>query len=141
MINFQKRYGLEADGVVGAQTIAAMNIPAKRLVSQIIVNMTRWRWQAHDLGEKYVLVNIAGYNLNAVKNGSIVLDMPVIVGELENQTPIFSDRIQYIDFNPYWNITRSIASKEELPRLQQNPRYLVTAMSVSFPAGMRMPLR
>lgn len=125
VINFQKRYGLEADGVVGAQTIAAMNIPAKRLLSQIIVNMTRWRWQAHDLGEKYVLVNIAGYNLHAVKNGNTVMEMPVIVGEMENQTPIFSDRIQYLDFNPYWVITRSIASKEELPRLQQNPRYLV----------------
>lgn len=122
---FQKRYGLEADGVIGAQTIAAMNIPAKRLVSQIIVNMTRWRWQARDLGDKYVLVNIAGYNLKAVEKGNIVMDMPVIVGELENQTPIFSDRIQYLDFNPFWVITRTIASKEELPRLQKNPRYLV----------------
>lgn len=125
VIRFQRRYGLEPDGAIGAQTVAAMNIPAKRLVSQIIVNMTRWRWQAHDLGERYVLVNIAGYNLRAVENGQIVMDMPVIVGELENQTPIFSDMIQYIDFNPYWVITRSIASKEELPRLQQNPRYLV----------------
>jgi L,D-transpeptidase YcbB len=122
---FQKRYGLEPDGAVGPQTIAAMNIPAKHLVDQIIVNMTRWRWQAHNLGEKYVLVNIAGYNLKAVENDNIVLDIPVIVGELENQTPIFSDRIQHLDFNPYWTITRSIASKEELPRLQQNPRYLV----------------
>lgn len=122
---FQKRYGLQADGVIGAQTVAAMNIPAKHLVSQIIVNMTRWRWQAHDLGDRYVLVNIAGYNLKAVEKGNIVMDMPVIVGEMENQTPIFSDRIQYLDFNPYWVITRTIASKEELPRLQKNPRYLV----------------
>ena len=125
VIHFQRRYGLEPDGVIGPQSIAAMNIPAKHLVNQIIVNMTRWRWQAHDLGEKYVLVNIAGYNLKAVQNGEIKLDIPVIVGELKNQTPIFSDRIQYLDFNPYWTITRDIASKEELPRLQQNPRYLV----------------
>lgn len=122
---FQKRYGLQADGVIGAQTIAAMNIPAKHLVSQIIVNMTRWRWQAHDLGDRYVLVNIAGYNLKAVEKGNVIMDMPVIVGEMDNQTPIFSDRIQYLDFNPYWVITRTIASKEELPRLQKNPRYLI----------------
>lgn len=125
VISFQKRYGLQPDGVIGAQTIAAMNIPAKRLVSQIIVNMTRWRWQAHDLGRRYVLVNIAGYNLRAFADGQPVIDMPVIVGELENQTPIFSDMIQYVEYNPYWVITRTIASKEELPRLQQNPRYLV----------------
>ncbi len=125
MMRFQRRYGLEADGVIGPQTIAAMNIPAKHLVGQIMVNMTRWRWQAHDLGEKYVLVNVAGYNLKAVEHDTIVLDLPVIVGQLENQTPIFSDRIQYLDFNPYWNITQSIASKEELPHLQKNSRYLV----------------
>jgi len=125
VVGFQKRYGLQPDGVIGAQTIAAMNIPAKRLVSQIIVNMTRWRWQAHDLGDRYVLVNIAGYNLRAFEDGQTVIDMPVIVGELENQTPIFSDMIQYVEYNPYWVITRTIASKEELPRLQQNPRYLV----------------
>lgn len=125
VMRFQRRYGLEADGVVGAQTIAAMNIPVNHLVRQIVVNMTRWRWQAHNLGEKYVLVNIAGYNLKAVEHDTIILDLPVIVGELENQTPIFSDRIQYLDFNPYWTITRTIASKEELPRLRENPRYLI----------------
>ena len=122
---FQQLNGIEADGVIGPQTLAAMNVPASRLVEQIIVNMARWRWQAHVLGKKYVLINIAGFNLTAYKDDVMVLNFPVIIGQLQHQTPVFSDSIKYIEFNPYWNITPSIAKNEELPNLRKNPRYLM----------------
>jgi L,D-transpeptidase YcbB len=121
---FQQLSGLTADGVIGPQTLAAMNVPASRLVEQIIVNMARWRWQSHFLGKKYVLINIAGYNLTAFKDDEMVLNFPVIIGQFQHQTPVFSDSIKYIEFNPYWNITPSIAKNEELPNLKKNPRYL-----------------
>jgi L,D-transpeptidase YcbB len=121
---FQQLNGISADGVIGPQTLAAMNVPASRLVEQIIVNMARWRWQSHELGKKYVLINIAGYNLTAFKDEEIVLNFPVIIGQLQHQTPVFSDSIKYIEFNPFWNITPSIAKNEELPHLKKNSRYL-----------------
>jgi L,D-transpeptidase YcbB len=121
---FQQLSGIGADGVIGPQTLIAMNVPASRLVEQIIVNMARWRWQAHELGKKYVLINIADYNLTAFKDDEMVLNFPVIIGQLQHQTPVFSDSIKYIEFNPYWNITPSIARNEELPHLKKNPRYL-----------------
>ena len=121
---FQQLNGIEADGVIGPQTLAAMNVPASRLVEQIIVNMARWRWQAHALGKKYVLINIASFNLTAYKDDVLVLNFPVIIGQLQHQTPVFSDSIKYIEFNPYWNITPSIAKNEELPNLRKNSRYL-----------------
>jgi L,D-transpeptidase YcbB len=121
---FQQLNGIEPDGVIGPQTFAAMNVPASRLVEQIIVNMARWRWQAHFLGKKYVLINIASYNLTAFKDDEMVLNFPVIIGQLQHQTPVFSDSIKYIEMNPYWNITPSIARDEELPNLRKNSRYL-----------------
>jgi murein L,D-transpeptidase YcbB/YkuD len=121
---FQQLSGLTADGVIGPQTLAAMNVPASKLVEQIIVNMARWRWQSHFLGKKYVLINIAGYNLTAFKDDDMVLNFPVIIGQFQHQTPVFSDSIKYIEFNPYWNITPNIAKNEELPNLKKNPRYL-----------------
>ena len=121
---FQQLNDMEADGVIGPQTLAAMNLPASRLVEQIIVNMARWRWQSHFLGKKYVLINIASYNLTAFKDDEMVLNFPVIIGQLQHQTPVFSDSIKYIEMNPYWNITPSIAKNEELPNLRKNPRYL-----------------
>jgi murein L,D-transpeptidase YcbB/YkuD len=87
--------------------------------------MARWRYQPHDLGEKYLIVNIAGFNLKGVKNNKIELEMPVIVGKRQHQTPVFSASVKYLDFNPFWNIPPSIARNEELPKLQKNPFYLV----------------
>jgi murein L,D-transpeptidase YcbB/YkuD len=122
---FQQLNGIEPDGVIGPQTITAMNVTAQALVEQIIVNMARWRWQAHNLGKRYVLVNIASYNLTAYNGEDMVLNFPVIIGQLQHQTPVFSDSIKYIELNPFWNITPSIAKNEELPSLRKNPRHLV----------------
>ncbi len=127
VLRFQHRHGLEVDGIIGKNTLAALNVPVRHRVDTIRINMARWRWHAHDLGDKYVLVNIASFNLKAYqgKGDVLALDIPVIVGKEQHQTPVFSDRIKYIDFNPFWNITPSIARNEELPELRKNPRHLV----------------
>ncbi len=121
---FQRLNGIEVDGIIGSQTLAAMNIPASRLVEQIIVNMARWRWQAHKLGNQYVMINIANFTLTAFNNGKMVLSVPVIIGQQQHQTPVFSDSIKYIEFNPFWTIPPNIAKNEELPNLRKNKQYL-----------------
>lgn len=70
MKRFQSYNGLSQDGVVGASTRAALNVPAARRVGQIIANMERWRWMEDDLGERHVMVNIPGYTLKGVAPGS-----------------------------------------------------------------------
>jgi murein L,D-transpeptidase YcbB/YkuD len=125
VLRFQARHHLEADGIIGQQTLAAMNVPVSERIETIRLNMARWRYQPHDLGEKYLIVNIAGFNLKGVKNNKIELEMPVIVGKRQHQTPVFSASVKYLDFNPFWNIPPSIARNEELPKLQKNPFYLV----------------
>ena len=122
---FQIRHGLSPDGVVGPATLGALNIPVHSAVRKIMINMDRWRWQEHFLGDKYILVNIAGFNLSGFESGQLKIHFPVIVGKLQHQTPVFSDRVMYIDFNPYWNITPSIARNEELPGLRKDPLHLV----------------
>ena len=122
---FQKSFGLKADGIIGPQTLAALNKSPEEIIRAIILNMTRWRWQKLAFGRRYVLVNIANYDLIAVEDGRNVLEMAVIVGKLQHQTPVFSRRVQYVDINPYWNIPPSIAANEELPELRKDPLYLV----------------
>ena len=87
--------------------------------------MARWRWQEHELGRRYIMVNIANFDLKAIADGEIVLNMAVIVGKRQHQTPVFSHRVRYVDFNPFWNIPPSIARNEELPELQKDKYYLV----------------
>ena len=121
----QLRHGLKTDSIIGPQTLAVLNISREEKINIIRANMARWRWQAHELGETYVMVNIAGFSLSAVKNSETILEMPVIVGKSQHQTPVFSDTIKYLDFNPFWNVTASIARNEELPALRENPNHLV----------------
>lgn len=125
VMDFQHQHGLAVDGVIGKNTLSALNIPIAEKIATIRINMARWRWQAHDLGENYVLVNIASYNLKAYQGDEIVLDIPVIVGEDQHQTPVFSSSITYMDVNPYWNIPTSIAKNEELPALRKDSNHLI----------------
>jgi murein L,D-transpeptidase YcbB/YkuD len=123
---FQSLHGLNPDGIIGPKTRAWLSKSPQDLANIIRVNMARWRWQSHELGKSrtYIIVNIAGFSLTAVQEGTPVLEMPVIVGKLQHRTPVFSDTIQYLDFNPFWNIPPQIARDEELPALRKNPRHL-----------------
>ena len=125
VMHFQKRHNLQPDGVIGQDTLAAMNVPVGERLEAIRLNLFRWHGLRHDLGEKYILVNIPAYTLQAVDEDKVILDMPVVVGNLENKTPTFSDMVTYIVFNPYWTITPNIARTEELPALRKNPYHLV----------------
>ena len=121
VINFQKRHGLEAKGLLGKQTVMAMNVPPSQRIQQIMVNMERWRWMPDQLGKDHFLVNIAAFELKRVNQGAIVETMDVVTGAVATQTPEFSDELEYVEINPYWTVPYSIATKEMLPKLKQNP--------------------
>ncbi len=121
--NFQRRHGLEEDGIIGRATFDALNISPAEREQQVVNNLERWRWLAEDLGERHVLVNIAGFELKTVENNRTVLTKPVIVGRDYRRTPVFSDRIRYLVFNPTWTVPMSIAVKDQLPAIRQDPEY------------------
>jgi len=121
---FQKRHNLSSDGAIGKQTLAAMNVTAEARVNQINVNMERYRWLNRDMNDRLVAVNIAGFVAYAGVPGKFDLSMPVVVGKLRHETPVFSDTIKYVVFNPYWTLTPNIARNETLPKLKKDPLYL-----------------
>lgn len=121
---FQRRHGLEVDGIVGRATRAALNVPVQDRIDQITLNMERWRWMPRDLGATHVVVNMAGFELDLVEDRRPVLSMRVVVGKPYQSTPVFSNTITYLEFNPYWNVPHNIASKELLPLIQRDPGYL-----------------
>jgi L,D-transpeptidase YcbB len=121
---FQLNNGVEDDGIVGKGTLAIMNVPVEARIRQIIVNMERWRWLPNDLGARHVLVNQAGFELFLVDKGKTVDRRRVIVGKPFHETPMFSDRIGYVEFNPTWTVSADIAKAEFLPKLIEDPGYL-----------------
>lgn len=121
---FQARHGLEPDGLIGRDTFRALDLMPVERLRQIDATLERWRWLPESLGATYVLVNIAGYELKMVKNGEEVLRKRVIVGQPFRQTPVFSDRIRYLVFNPSWTVPRTLMIQDQLPQIIRDPDYL-----------------
>ncbi len=137
---FQKRHGLETDGVLGKQTLFQLNVSVEARIRQIVANLERWRWMPEDLGQHYVMVNIAGFELKRVRKGRIEERMRVVVGLPYHRTPVFSDRIKYLEINPYWNVPYSIATKEYLPQLRRGTRRMASKGFEAVSGNRVLPL-
>ncbi len=121
---FQQRHGLETDGVVGPATLTALNIPVEKRIRQIEANMERWRWFPRNLGDQYILVNIANFELQVIEIERPILAMKVVVGKHYQRTPVFNADMTYLVFGPYWNVPPRIAREEMLPAIRKDPEYL-----------------
>jgi L,D-transpeptidase YcbB len=122
---FQDRHSIEADGSVGAATLRELNHTVEERIAEMKLNLDRWRWLPNELGERFVMVNIAGFEMEVVDQGRAVQSMNVVVGRLDRQTPVFADSIQHIVVNPYWNIPPTIYEKDVKPAMARDPAYLV----------------
>jgi murein L,D-transpeptidase YcbB/YkuD len=89
-----------------------------------LANLERWRWYPRDLGEHYILVNIANYNLDVVKDSEIVRSHKTMVGTDVRKTPIFSEEIKFIVFNPNWTIPPTIKTKDVIPGARKDSTYV-----------------
>lgn len=121
---FQTRHNLHEDGNLGPNTLAALNVPVEDRIQSVRLNLDRWRWLPNDLGEKFLLVNIAGFELEVVENDRVVEAMDVVVGKAANRTPVFQDTLEHMVVNPYWNVPQSIANEEIIPQAMRDPGYL-----------------
>jgi murein L,D-transpeptidase YcbB/YkuD len=121
---FQRRNGLKEDGIVGRDTFGMLNVSVEQRIRQVVLNLERWRWLPHDLGPRYIIVNTADFNLKAVENGRVDLQMRVVVGRPARRSPVFSASMTYLVVNPYWNVPTTIAVEDILPELQKDVSYL-----------------
>jgi murein L,D-transpeptidase YcbB/YkuD len=123
---FQLAHGAVPDGMVGAGTRWMLNqrqqphaVGSPARIRAVLINMERWRWLPHDLGEFYVTVNIPEFMLRVVKDNKALFTTRVVVGKTDKQTPIFSNEMQTIVFGPYWNVPTSIKVEEIRPYLRE----------------------
>ena len=121
---FQGRHGLEADGVVGAATLAALNLPAPARVDQIRMSLERVRWLTGEVPATYVVVNVAGFRIAFVRDHRLVWNSRVVVGREARQTPIFRGNMTYLELNPTWTVPPTILREDVLPKLKKDPGYL-----------------
>ena len=125
---FQQRHGLAVDGVIGAATLAQLQVPPSARVRQIELMLERLRWTPLLERPRMIVVNLPEFVLRAyeVQGGRIHVrrEMKVIVGKAyDTRTPVFDEDMRYIEFSPYWNVPPSIARSETVPKLRRDPSY------------------
>ncbi len=120
VVAYQRAAGLEPDGVVGDNTLEVLNATRVSWIDRIDANLERWRWLPRQTPDTYIRVNIAAYTLRVIEKEKATLAMNVIVGKPYRRTPVFTETVKYIVFNPYWNVPFSIASQDKLPLLRRD---------------------
>ena len=122
---FQERHGLRVTGRAELSTISQMNISANSRLEQLKLNQRRIRELLQTrVEDRYVLVNAAAFQLEAVEGYEVRQRHRVIVGKPERQTPVVKATIRALNFFPYWNVPQSVATLDLIPRLQKEPQYL-----------------
>jgi len=124
VVQFQKLNGLSPDGVVGKGTMEALNISVDERIAAIEANMERWRWLSDDLGERYIKVNIANFEMQVVENDQPVFTSDAIVGRPYRQTPVFSSEMTHLVLAPTWTVPPTILWQDVIPAVKRNPAYL-----------------
>ena len=119
---FQQRHGLAPDGVAGERTVAMLNAGIAEQIATVRLNLARPQEDRSGL-PRYVEVNVPGFQLKLVDQGRAVLRSRVIVGDVDSATPIFDDRIRFIELNPSWYVPDSI-TPELREKEQKLPGYL-----------------
>ena len=133
---YQLRHGLKTDGRVGPQTRRTLNIPVSERIRQIRINMERWRWLPRELGRRYLMVNMTGFELYIVDDDITLLTMSVIIGKAYRSTPSFSGLISTMEYNPYWTIPTNMAVEDYIPRQIQDPSFF-TRKSIKLYRGWK----
>ncbi|HJU18712.1 MAG TPA: L,D-transpeptidase family protein [Stellaceae bacterium] len=124
-------YGGYEDDAGTAQSRRSAEYPylspqmAWRRARQLAVGLERLRWLPRPMPQNRVVVNTATQRLQLFQDGQPVFATRVVVGQPTKQTPEFHATINDVLFNPPWNIPPSILRKEILPKLAEDPDYLV----------------
>ncbi|WP_082893818.1 L,D-transpeptidase family protein [Rufibacter ruber] len=124
---FQRRHGLEADGVAGQATLEALNITPAQRRAQLALNLQRWQADSSRTPQPLVLVNLPEFMLHLLDStGTQVWETQVVIGQTPKiyQTVPLESKISYLVVNPTWTVPQSIIKREIAPMLKTNPQYL-----------------
>lgn len=162
--DFQQRHGTKPDGVLGPKTRRLLNVSPQQRIDQLSLNIYRQQqleWNIADIESaeletidsnnslglkdvalekkgRYLQVNIPEYRLRLYDQGEVLLEMKTIIGRRSRQTPSFSTEIKSLVVNPSWNVPRSIAFRDVLPKWQKDKTYL-SRHNLQVVAGWEMP--
>ncbi|MFB2802547.1 L,D-transpeptidase family protein [Shewanella seohaensis] len=121
---FQTQHGLQADGVIGKQTLYWVNQSPYVRAKLLAKNTLRQQLFTRTLPASYLVINIPAFELQFVEAGKVILNSKVIVGKASRPTPLLSSHISSVVLNPQWRVPRTIVRRDILPHIRQDGHYL-----------------
>ncbi|MEL4430774.1 L,D-transpeptidase family protein [Shewanella mangrovisoli] len=122
--DFQTQHGLQADGVIGKQTLYWLNQSPYARAQLLAKNTLRQQIFTRTLPASYLMINIPAFELQFVEAGKVILSSKVIVGKASRPTPLLSSHISSVVLNPQWRVPRTIVRRDILPHIRQDGHYL-----------------
>ncbi len=96
-----------------------------RIVAESL-NAYRWMHRQARNAPRLVMVNIRGAYLTGMDSvGQNIITMRTVVGKADTPTPTLDSYATSIVTHPYWNVPKSIAIKEILPKAKESKDYLI----------------
>lgn len=121
----QRQFNLMADGVLRSTILQELNRPLTVRLQQLSLSVNYYRW-LYCLAQQQpvAVVNIPATYLKVYKSNEVILEMRMIVGAKATRTPTLASVINEVILYPYWHVPYSIATKELLPAIKENPSYI-----------------
>ncbi len=121
----QQLFNLLADGVLRNSAIYEFNITITSRVKQLAIAINYYRWlYTISQNNPIIVVNIPATSLKVYEYNIIAKEMRVIVGKKATPTPTLSSTITEVILYPYWHVPYSIATKELLPSIKRNAKFI-----------------
>jgi murein L,D-transpeptidase YcbB/YkuD len=121
---FQKEHGLQIDGAIGKNTVAALEKSTQERYHQIAITLEKLRWE-QPWDKNHLLVNIPKYTLHLIQNNETVKTHKIIVGNPKARTPQeINSQVEYLVTFPFWHVPKGIAANEILPHIKKDSTYL-----------------
>lgn len=119
---YLRRNGKRARREINDDLRALLNAPPARPklpdVRKLEANMLRWRWLPRELGDIHIWNNLPEFQTRVVSGKQVVHQERIVVGQPDQQTPVFSDQMDHIVFKPQWGVPNSMKITDLLPRLR-----------------------
>jgi L,D-transpeptidase YcbB len=122
--DFQANQGLQSDGIIGPQTIRALNTTPKQRVQQVQINLERLRWINAQRSDYLLLINVASGHLQLLRGNELIWQARAQTGRASRPTPALVSNINRITLNPGWTVPPTILREDILPQVRRNPDYL-----------------
>lgn len=123
LVKFQTNFGLRNRGQFDTLTLETLRNSTFDLYRKACITLQRIRWSNID-APNYLLVNIPSFMVQLVEEGEIAVTHKIVCGKPDHETPELNSRISHFQLFPEWNVPHKISTKELLPNIQANPKYL-----------------